>query len=55
MRYGAAILAIDAGDLRHARRLLDAAPSWPEESCFSAFHREISGELDRLSAEPVAG
>jgi hypothetical protein len=53
MRYGAAILAVDARDLRHARRLLDAAPSWPEESCFSAFHREISGELERLSAEPV--
>ena len=49
MRYGAAILAIDAGDLRHARQLLGSAPPWPEESCFSLFHREIAQELERQS------
>jgi hypothetical protein len=53
MRYGAAILAIDAGDLPAARRLLDAAPPWPDESCFCAFHREIADELARQAeAEP---
>ena len=54
MRYGAAILAVDAGDLPHARRLLDSAPAWPEESCFGIFHREIAAELERLST-PLPG
>jgi hypothetical protein len=45
MRYGAAIVAIDAGDLTKARALIQGAPSWPEESAFRSFHHEIVGAL----------
>lgn len=48
MRYGAAILAVDAGDLGQAATLLHDAPAWPDESCFGDFHREIADELRRL-------
>ena len=53
MRYGAAILAIDAGDLKQAHELISGAPSWPTESCFGTFHKEIAEELQRrlVSAE----
>ncbi len=47
MRYGAAIMAVDSGDLGHASELISGAPSWPAESCFGAFHQEIADELDR--------
>ena len=47
MRYGAAIMAVDAGDFGHASSLIAAAPSWPSESCFSRFHSEITGEIAR--------
>jgi hypothetical protein len=54
MRYGAAIASVDAGDLGRARALLIGAPSWPSESCFYTFHREISDEVDRrLDPEPA--
>lgn len=42
MRYGAAVAAIDAGDLDHARRLVAAAPAWPAGSAFCRFQAEIS-------------
>lgn len=42
MRYGAAIVAIDQGDNARARKLLEAAPPWPAESAFRAFHDELS-------------
>jgi hypothetical protein len=45
MRYGAAIVAFDAGDKLHARALIQGAPSWPEESAFRSFHDELSGAL----------
>lgn len=48
MRYGAAIVCVDAGDLSHANRLLSGAPRWPSESCFGAFHQEIAGQVRRL-------
>jgi hypothetical protein len=41
MRYGAAVAAIDAGDLDRARRLVEGAPSWPAESAFRSFQEEI--------------
>src|SRR5690606_3582351 len=41
MRYGAAVAAIDAGDLDRARRLVADAPPWPAESAFRAFQEEI--------------
>ncbi len=46
MRYGAAIVAIDAGDRDKAKLLIANAPAWPEESAFRSFHDEISGALD---------
>jgi hypothetical protein len=62
MRYGAAIRAIDDGDVDHARLLLRDAPSWPDESCFRDFHKELVEELQRLvggsplsAAEPTEG
>jgi hypothetical protein len=41
MRYGAAVLAIDEGDIARVRDLLSKAPDWPTESAFRAFHDEI--------------
>lgn len=41
MRYGAAIVAIDGGDLQRATALLQGAPDWPEESAFRAFDQEL--------------
>jgi len=40
MRYGAAVVAIDRGDMIEARELLDGAPSWPDES-FRVFDAEL--------------
>lgn len=54
MRYGAAIVAIDDGDLRHAEQLLRDAPAWPDESCFRDFHGQIRDELRRLLPERKA-
>lgn len=45
MRYAGAVIAIDEGDPERARRLLDGAPKWPEESAFRAFHEEIAQQL----------
>lgn len=47
MRYGAAILSIDRGDLGHAQALLQGAPRWPSESRFHAFHHELEAEVRR--------
>jgi len=48
MRYAGAVVAIDHGDNAKATRLLEGAPSWPEESIFRAFHLEIE-ERARLA------
>lgn len=42
MRYAAAIIAIDDGDIAKARRLVIDAPAWPSESAFHSFHEEIA-------------
>jgi hypothetical protein len=55
MRYGAAIVAIDVGDLTKASSLLDGAPEWPEESNFRAFHEELRGVLAIRLAASAAG
>jgi hypothetical protein len=47
MRYGAAVLSIDAGDLGRARACIAGAPEWPGESCFGSFHRQIEDEVRR--------
>jgi len=45
MRYGAAIVAIDAGDKPRARTLIENAPNWPSESAFRSFHDELANVL----------
>lgn len=47
MRYAAAIAAVDAGLVDEARRLIEGAPRWPEESAFRSFHDELSRALGR--------
>ena len=47
MRYGAAIVSIDRGQLADARQLLREAPAWPAGSRFRRFHGEIVVEIDR--------
>lgn len=42
MRYAAAVVAVDQGDLPKVRQLLNGAPNWPKESTFRAFHDEIA-------------
>lgn len=42
MRYAAAVVAIDEGELARVEELLADAPSWPQESMFRAFHDEIA-------------
>jgi hypothetical protein len=41
MRYGAAVVAIDQGDLLGARELIAGAPEWPEQSAFRVFDEEL--------------
>jgi hypothetical protein len=41
LRYAAAVVCIDDGRRADARRLLQGAPAWPEESAFRAFHAEL--------------
>jgi hypothetical protein len=41
MLYAAAVVAIDLGNLAHAKKLLANAPAWPEGSAFRAFHEEL--------------
>ena len=59
MRYAAAVVAIDSGDLPGARGLLDGAPAWPPESALRAFHDEIAAQVapvaDADAAPPAAG
>ncbi len=47
MRYGAAIVAVDAGNLAQAVRLVEQAPAWPKESYFQSFHQQILAEVER--------
>lgn len=42
LRYAAAVVCIDHGDKSAARKLLEGAPPWPEESSFTSFHAELS-------------
>lgn len=50
MRYAAAVVAIDAGEMLEATRLIELAPEWPSESCFGRFHEEITTEIARRGA-----
>jgi len=49
MRYAAAVVAIDHGQVAHARKLLQAAPAWPEASAFRSFHSELTDIVDGQS------
>ena len=41
MRYAAAVIAVDKGDLGRARAILEEAPKWPAGSAFRAFQAEL--------------
>jgi hypothetical protein len=45
MRYAAAVAMVDGGRMGDARRVLESAPAWPEESAFHFFHLELLAEL----------
>jgi hypothetical protein len=53
MRYALAIVAVDRGDTTAAHKLIDGAPSWPEESAFRSFHRELEAQLSRVTPSPA--
>jgi hypothetical protein len=53
MRYAAAVVAVDHGDLAHAKKLLETAPMWPEGSAFHSFHQELSGIISPIQAETL--
>ena len=42
LRYAAAVVEIDAGRPAKARKLIDSAPEWPEESVFRAYQAELA-------------
>ena len=50
MRYAAAVVAIDAGELTKVPGLLEGAPHWPEESIFRVFHSEIEDQARGTSS-----
>ena len=41
MRYARAVVLVDGGRKAEALELIAAAPSWPNESAFQAFHAEL--------------
>jgi hypothetical protein len=45
MRYAAAVVAIDEGQLGRAADLIAGAPSWPDVSAFRSFQHEIEEEI----------
>jgi hypothetical protein len=45
MRYARAIFLVDNGRKNEALELLAAAPPWPAESAFRAFHEELVGHI----------
>ena len=51
MRYGAAVVAIDQGDLAKVHALLAQAPVWPEQSAFKSFHAEIAERAGLATGE----
>ncbi|MBI2390395.1 MAG: hypothetical protein HYV09_12470 [Deltaproteobacteria bacterium] len=48
--YAAAIVAIDDGDAKAARRAIAGAPAWPTASVFRAFHQELEQQIARIEA-----
>lgn len=52
MRYGAAIAAVDHGDLPRAERLIASAPTWPEGSRLRDVHAELVSLLDQHARAP---
>lgn len=49
MRYAAAVVAIDTRDGARARKLIEGAPAWPEESVFRDFHQEIAAQAETVN------
>jgi len=48
--YAAAVIAIDEGDARGARKVIAGAPNWPQTSVFHNFHAEIEQQIARIEA-----
>lgn len=46
--YAAAVVAIDEGDAKGARRAIRGAPNWPSTSVFHGFHQEIEQQIERI-------
>jgi hypothetical protein len=61
LRYAEAVVALDAGDRSRAEAVLRAAPAWPENSVFRAFHAELEAlvgarwRADRKSSRAPEG
>jgi hypothetical protein len=55
MRYAAAIVAIDQGEMAKVPTLLEGAPPWPEESIFRSFHSEIADQARVTSSASPNG
>ena len=45
MRYAGAVLLVDRGKKTDALALIAAAPEWPKESAFQAFHEELNSTI----------
>ena len=52
--YAAAIVAIDEGDARFAKRAIRGAPNWPSPSVFHDFHKELELQIGRIEAIKLA-
>jgi len=48
--YAAAVVAIDEGDAKFARKVIKGAPNWPQTSVFHNFHAEIEQQVARIEA-----
>lgn len=53
MRYARAVVLVDKGRSAEALALIAAAPSWPEDSAFHAFHEELLGAVRSASPTPA--
>lgn len=54
MRYAAAVVAVDRGELAKVHELISRAPEWPAESAFRAFHDEIAERAGMARSQPLA-
>jgi hypothetical protein len=48
--YAAAVVAVDEGDAKAAKKAIRGAPKWPQPSVFHNFHAEIEQQIARIEA-----